>query len=426
VREPDRKTASSAGGRLALLALLGVLAAAPLWYVRVIDRYVPQQRSGLLPRWVGTRAALAGRDPYSPEVLREIQTAFYGHPLAAGDAANPETFLYPAPVVILLAPLAPLSWQGARAAFLLVTCPLLAWGFWLCIGRLGPSVSAGSRAAVLVLALCSWPVVWGLRMLQLTMPVAALILIAWALLARGRQWLPGILLALVTIKPQLALPVLAWLLLWAVMRRRWALIGSFAATLTVLLAVTEEIVPGWFGHWRASLNNYTGVTHTALPLEHLLGHWGGLAVTLAIAGSSAVALWRLRRSAPESAEFGLAMSLVLATTVCLVPMNPPLIYNFVLLLPACLVLALHRRGAAIAQVVRVLALAQLGVGFAVVVLAAAMDLTGHLRPVVAYLPFLDYLLPPLVAAALALQALAVVGAPAAQTREIAEPVPAAL
>lgn len=403
-----------------------LLAAATLWYVHMLNRHIPSQRSGLLPRWIGTRAALQGQDPYSPEVLRQIQTAFYGHPLSATDPANPEAFFYPAPLILLLAPLAPLSWEGARLVFLLTVGPLLALSFWLCIRTLRIRAGPAAQATLLALAFFSWPSVWGLRVLQLTLPVAALLLISWFLIARGRQAAPGILLGLVTIKPQLVLPVLAWLLLWSLMRGRWRLIVSFAATEALLLAGTQLIVPGWFGHWIASLHNYTSVTQTAMPLEHLLGRWLGFALTLTIAASCAAIVWKLRRADPDSPEFGQAMSLLLATTVCLVPTNPPLIYNYVLLVPGCLVLAFSRHDGAFASILRVLALAQLGLDCAAITLAALADVLGHPIAVLSMLPFLDYFLPPLVAGALVARMLQPLGAPQpSPQRAIAQPTVAA-
>ncbi len=237
-------------------------------------------------------------------MLRQIQTAFYGHPLSATDPANPEAFFYPAPLVLLLSPLAPLSWEAARLAFLWTVGPLLALSLWLCIRTLRLRIGLAGQVAVLTLAFFSWPSIWALRVLQLTVPVAALIFISWFLIARRRQVVPGILLALVTIKPQLVLPVLAWLFLWALMQRRWKLIGAFAATEALLLAATQLVVPGWFGHWLASLHNYTGVTQTAMPLEHLLGHWFGLALTLILAGTCAAIAWMVRCAQPDSPEFG--------------------------------------------------------------------------------------------------------------------------
>ena len=385
------------------MILLAVVVAAPLAYLHIVNRTIPSARTGLLPRWIGTRAALHGQDPYSPAVLREIQTAFYGHPLAPGEKLNPENFLYPATVIPLLAPLAPFSWPVARLLFLVFSVPFLALGFWVCLASLGLRWTARARVAIVILALAAWATMWGFRVLQLTVPVAACIFIAWFLLARGRPVLAGILLALATIKPQLLLPLLLALLIWALLRRQWALIASFLGTMAAQLIVVQIMVPHWFPQWRASLRNYTGVTNTAMPLEHVLGHWPGLAITLALAAAALAPLWRARRSAADTLDFAGAMSLVLAITVCFVPTSEALFYNYVLLMPACVLLACSRPHGTFASLLRVLALAQLGLDYLVVTVGAITGLTGHVPSLVAWLSFSDYLLPPLAALALTLQ-----------------------
>lgn len=56
-------------------------------------------------RWIGTRELLLhGRDPYGVEVTREIQAAYYGHPLSPQDHRDEKRFAYPIFVVFLLAP----------------------------------------------------------------------------------------------------------------------------------------------------------------------------------------------------------------------------------------------------------------------------------------------------------------------------------
>jgi hypothetical protein len=64
--------------------------------------------SDLFPRWLGTRELLLnGRDPYSPEITREIQRGYYGRPIdntRSSDPIDEQRFAYPLFVVFLLAP----------------------------------------------------------------------------------------------------------------------------------------------------------------------------------------------------------------------------------------------------------------------------------------------------------------------------------
>lgn len=396
----NSETAAAAGRGLRWLAvwltLLALAAASSLIYLHIVDaRFMPASHSDLLPRWVGARAALHGENPYSAEVLRRIQIAFYGRPLTPADHANPQAFFYPATIIPLLAPLAALSWPAARLLFLLITTPLLALGFWLCMRTLGLPASRRERLVVLGFACFSWPVIWGLRQQQPGLPVMIGIFIAFALLSRRRQTLPGILLALATIKPQLVLPLLLWLLVWALSLRMWRLITSFAATLAILLAVTGLMVPGWFHAWRAQLRDYAAITHTSLPLEWSLGHWPGIIITLLIAAASAVSLWKLRRCEPESTQFGLAVALALAVTATLILGDPSLIYNNILLFPACLILIFSKAEGQVAGAVKILALLQIAWDFVALPLAILGESSGKLTGFWISLPFRDYFLPAL-------------------------------
>ena len=93
------------------LVLAAVVCTAGMWiYASRVQ--VPQQMadaaahdrprgnlSDLYPRWVGARELLLnGRDPYSAEVAREIQTGYYGRPLdpsRVNDPRDQQGFAYP-------------------------------------------------------------------------------------------------------------------------------------------------------------------------------------------------------------------------------------------------------------------------------------------------------------------------------------------
>ncbi len=179
------------------------------------------------------------------------------------------------------------------------------------------------RTLILLAAVFSWPVLWGLRMQQPTLLVAALLFLSWWLLARGHQFAPGILLALTTIKPQLILVFFLWLLVWAILQRQWKLIASFTGALSLLLLAAEEIVPGWFPRWHASLQNYNAIEHAAPALEHFFGHGFGLVLTILLTLVAVYSLWRLRRCAAASPQFATALSIGLAIPLFVVPTGAP-------------------------------------------------------------------------------------------------------
>src|SRR3984885_14600565 len=77
--------------------------------------------SDLYPRWIGARELLLhGRDPYRPEVTREIQEGYYGRALDSsrvGDPIDQQGFAYPVYVVFYLAPTVRLDFGIVRRAF---------------------------------------------------------------------------------------------------------------------------------------------------------------------------------------------------------------------------------------------------------------------------------------------------------------------
>jgi hypothetical protein len=146
--------------------------------------------------------------------------------------------------------------------------------------------------------------------------------------------LAGVLLALATIKPQLALPIAAWLTLWALSgwRRRWHFLAGFYLTLATLFAGAEYELPGWITRFRAALAAYHQYAGGRSVLDELLSPSLGKVFSGLVVLAVAAVCWS-KRTEPENApSFAVTMSLVLAATAVVIPMFAP--YNQVLLLPA--------------------------------------------------------------------------------------------
>jgi hypothetical protein len=149
----------------------------------------------------------------------------------------------------------------------------------------------------------------------------------------------GVVMALAMIKPQLVLPLLAWLLLWAASewRSRWRFVAGFGSTMAALLGASEYVLPGWMGRFHQAVvayDRYTGGAGSLLdvlvtPVTGRLLAGTGAILVAAIA-------WRFRRLPGRSVEFSTMLALVLAVTLIVVPMTAP--YNQVLLLPAVFLL----------------------------------------------------------------------------------------
>jgi hypothetical protein len=200
--------------------------------------------------------------------------------------------------------------------------------------------SATVTAILIVLTFGSYAVVQGIKLQQLTLVVSALLAGCAAALVAGHFSVAGLLLALATIKPQLALPVAGWLLLWAASdwRRRQLFVWSFALTAAIFLAASEYILPGWMKEFRNAVAAYRQYTGGAGSLLDVLTT-PALGKILAAVAVLAVVItgWKVRRASHDSEAFSTMLALVLTVTLVIVPSFAP--YNQVLLLPAVFLIA---------------------------------------------------------------------------------------
>src|SRR5437660_403529 len=215
-----------------LRLVLASLLAAGMWcyadFILVPYQIADASRSGrpcgnlshLYPRWLGARELLLRhRDPYSAEITREIQAGYYGRPLDSTrphDPTDQQGFAYPVYVVFLLAPSVWLPFATVQALFrgLLFFLSAASVLLWLVALRWRMSLTGTLTAVILVLG--SFPAVQAIKLQQLTAMVCVLLAGCAALVVKRRLALGGVLLALATIKPQLALGFVGWLALWAV------------------------------------------------------------------------------------------------------------------------------------------------------------------------------------------------------------------
>lgn len=339
-----------------LLLILGSLICAASVWIWVQDITIPYQEakarregvsrgnlSDLYPRWLGTRELLLHRrDPYSPEVTREIQTGYYGRPIdptRPNDPKDEQGFAYPLYVVFLLAPTVALPFSVVQRAFLGLLVALTAASVLLWFRTLAWRVSLTAKILWIILVLGSFPAIQGIKLQQLTLLVAALLSGAIACVVQRRLVLAGTLLALASIKPQLVLLIAIWLVIWIVgnwgERRR--LFWSALVSLALLMISAEFLLPGWIHEFRAAMSayyQYTGGGRSVLDVA--LTPIGGRVASLALMAMLFLFLWRLRREPETSAAFQWSIAAVLATTLVVVPMFAP--YNQVLLVPCVMLM----------------------------------------------------------------------------------------
>ncbi len=302
--------------------------------------------SDLYPRWLGARELLLrGRDPYSPEVTREIQEGYYGHPLDPARPADPkdqQRFAYPVYVVFCFAPMIRQSFAVVRTEAFWILTVLVIGTVLLWLRVLRWPLPGWGQLAIVLLTLGSLPVVQGLKLQQMTLFVAALVAIAVWLLSTDRQIAAGVVLAVSTIKPQLVCFLLLWLMLWTLAdwRRRFRWLISFLATLAAMFAASEHFLPGWLPRFWQAVRDYPTYTDAVSILGKLMPPLGATLLQLLVAAATAYLCWKHRRYGADTPTFAVTVLLVLAITIILIPSYA--LYNQVLLIPALLWLAQER------------------------------------------------------------------------------------
>jgi hypothetical protein len=341
------------------LFLVAVLCAAGMWtYSRRV--LIPYQKSAaaaldrprgnlsdLYPRWLGARELLLhGRDPYSPEVAREIQTGYYGRPIDSSRPNDPhdeQGFAYPVYVVFGLAPTIGFPFGVVQRIYFWALLVLMSAVTLLWIQLLRWSTPPWIQLSLIALTLGSLGMMQGLRLQQISLLVAVLVAVAAALLMTDHSIAAGVVLALATIKPQLVVLLLTWLCIWTVSdwRRRYPWLVSFLATMAILTAASEWYLPHWVPRFWHAIREYQRYTGTTSLFGLLIGGSLGRILELLTFVVFLTIGWRERHRAANSPAFAIMLCLVLATTILVVPTYGP--YNQVFLIPAALVLVKERR-----------------------------------------------------------------------------------
>jgi hypothetical protein len=304
--------------------------------------------------WLTSRQWLLLRsDPYSPEMTREIQTGLYGRPLdptRPGDPIDRRVFPYPAFADLLFWPAAEFPFSSLRVVVVSILTALTFASVLLWLRALDWSPSWNWFTVILLLTLCSYPVLEALFAAQLGLLVAFLLAASLFALRRDRFLLAGFLMAITTIKPQVTILAVFYFLIWALydwgVRGRF-LIGFFSA-LALLVGASLAAMPHWIQSWIHTVLAYRHYTRPPLVTEVLTAALGprfsGPATLVLTAASIILAIalaWRNRAAAYGSFAFWSTLTLLLSiTTITILPGQA--VYDHVILLPGILLLVRYR------------------------------------------------------------------------------------
>jgi Glycosyltransferase family 87 len=300
------------------------------------------------PIWLTSREALQRhRNPYSPDMTRDIQTGLFGRPLDARNPSDPpadyRAFAYPAYVDLLFWPLSLLPFPAVRIGLAVALAALTAVSVPLWLRALRLRVSPPLLAVCIMLTLSSYAVLEGLFAAQPGLIVGFLLAASFTALVKERLLLAGSLFAFTFIKPQMSAVVAVYLVLWSLSdwRKRRGFACSFLA-LSALLAGSSLLVwPRWIPQWLHVLSGYGNYGQPPLisySLGPKLGPQLGPALTIVLLVAALILCWKMRKVPAASPSFLLTVSLLLAlTSITLLPGHA--VYDHVVLLPGILLAA---------------------------------------------------------------------------------------
>lgn len=302
--------------------------------VRARDRMASTR--DLYSPWYGTRELLLHhRNPYGDDVNREIQVAIYGHVLATTEHRNEQRFAYPVYVVLLMWPAAFVQYATVSSLGLPLLTIAGAGATLCCIYFLNWPRLPRDRTTALLLAMSTPPMLRALRFEQLSTVVVLLLVGALLALSRKGMITAGIMLALATIKPQMAFLPTLLLLTWSVLRwnecKKFAI--AFLAAMMCLLLSSELLLPGWIFSFLRQLQAYPRYAGGESLLTMIAGTRIGWFMAVLLLVSAASIVWTHLNSEPSSRAFQFSSSLVFS----LVPVVMPTMaaqHNFVMLFPA--------------------------------------------------------------------------------------------
>lgn len=319
-----------------LLAVLGIVTLIGLTWVNY--RFSVQNPGGsdFLPRWVGTREFLmTGQSPYSQETTQEIQNRFYGR--QARPDEDQALFVYPFYTVFVFAPFALIpDFNLARAVWmttLMISIVLIAIAG---ISFSGWKLSPLMLGLVLIFATSNYYSIRPLINSNASILIGLFITGAFLAVRSEQDSWAGLFLALATIKPQVVVLLILFVLIWAVSERRLIIVWSFLGNLALLVAISILFVPNWIWQNLQQVVAYPGYTLAGTPGEIFMewvpgvGRQLGYGVSIVLI---ATLIWEWRAALGKDFRWFLWTAFFTLTATTLVGIRTAT-ENYIVLLPA--------------------------------------------------------------------------------------------
>ncbi len=385
IRRPSLK--SAIGILIGVLVLSAVLALdAYATYIVFTSKF--PGANDFYSRWAGGRAFLVdGLNPYSDEVTHRIQLGMYGH--LAEEGTDQVAFAYPLYTIYLFLPLSLISsYPQAQAIWQVILEVALLMGVFFTF-----RTYRWQPRPWLLAVTCSWSILFypGARSIilgQFAIVVFAFIALALWAVKEGKDILVGLCLALSTVKPQMVFLLIPLILLWAICRQRWRMVGSFTISMIVLVLSSLLLVPTWiadFFSWMSKYPSYTAIGSPIWTLTHYffpqLGKPVEIVISLLVLGYLLYTWQGVVDGSWLEFDWVVAMTLIVTNLIALRTATT----NYVVLLMPILIVfktldqRFQRRGAMLIALIELLLL----VGFW---LLFAVTVAGNYEHPIMYLP----------------------------------------
>lgn len=286
------------------LIVLGYLLvfAAQSWLTREVFVQANPGANDFYPRWLGGCALLwEGASPYSAETTLRIQQGIYGR--AADADEDQAAYAYPLHTLLLTWPTClTRDFSVVQAVWMTFLTHAAIAGTILARRAVGWKAGSLEWAGTLVWAVIVYPNARAILLGQLSLIVFICLVGSLALVKLDHLAWAGLLLAAATIKPQMSLLMVAWLLWWAAHTGRRRLLGFFAGALGAMMVAVTLLDPGWFGGFVGQLLRYPSYTELGSGIGILTTYYLGTplyveALITVVAAVALLAVWWKERNA---------------------------------------------------------------------------------------------------------------------------------
>ena len=313
--------------RLGILCLFLVSVAL---YALILQTFVLPHYPGGIDFYTVWKAAqalfLLHRDPYSQHVTQDIQQGIYGHPLTTPQGEY--LFVYPLPFLLLVFPTAWMPFISALAwwlSFLQISSIVILIRF---LNQYHLGQRPLTRALYILWGLLLYPSMVAFWVGQPAILVFVLFGLAWWAVSHQRDWLAGICLGLLLIKPQVIVLPVCFLLMYALSRRRYKVLVGWAGVSVVLLVASFLVWPTWVAGFLANTGEYANTTedlsHDGSALQLFTNAVGAPLNTILLAGVSIVLglllllIW-VRALKEQSAQFEVVLVITMLIQAAALP-----------------------------------------------------------------------------------------------------------